>query len=549
MDVAGDVPQLSAQISKRKWDIGSMLEALELAIGLDLSIENVETDLSTSGWTVQELLRNLKFQTKATDGHYSFTDKNTGVTFPVSIASAEISAIPGESVSAIFSGDINSNPVSISVELDDRRDEPAEDVDKVIAVVKIKNGETLWKLEGQIPLPYRMDKLVIFSEFSGQKTSDLNALLNLNLPAIGPYRLSGILQFVPEGYRINRLEAEVGTSYLSGEVVLNTSVLPVDLHLDLVSKQIQLNDFRSDGEGLESKNNNENEGSRAQKKLTDQEIVNKYNARVSIQVKNVLSGNDYLGSGLIRYEQKDGRVWIRPLEVSMPHGDVSIDFYRQPFGENLYYAVDIDVEELDYGVIGRWFNPETDLAGTISVRSSLQGASPEFKTLLANSSGTIDFALQPLQMRSGVIDLWALNLLLFLAPIFTSDAESKINCTAGRFNLDEGILRHESFLFDTSRVQVKGTIEVDFTRSWIDAVFRPIPKRPQFLSLATPIQVNGELADLNVGIAPGGIIGTAVRFVTSHIVVPLQWIILERVPEDDTYTCLQIFNQRVSDTP
>ena len=198
-------------------------------------------------------------------------------------------------------------------------------------------------------------------------------------------------------------------------------------------------------------------------------------------------------------------------------------------------------------MIGRWYKPDTDVAGTISVRSSMQGASPDFKTLLANSSGTIDFALQPIQMRAGVIDLWALNLLRFLVPIVTSDTESRINCAAGKFNLDEGILRHESFLFDTSRVQVKGTIEVDFTRNWIDAVFRPVPKRPQFLSLATPIQVNGNLEDLNVGIARGGIIGTAVRFVTSYIVVPLQWIILEKVPEDDTHTCLQLFNQRFSD--
>ena len=550
LDVSGDTPQMSAHISTREWDIGSMLEELELAIGLDLSIENVETELSTSGWSIRELFTNLQFKTEATNGHYSFTDKNTGASLPVSINTAHISAIPGDSISARFVGEINSHPVTITVDIDDRRDEPAENVDEVIVVARFKNGDTLWKLEGQIPLPYQVDKLIVQSELSGKKTDDLNSLLDLDLPAIGPYRLSGLLQFIPEGYQLNQLEAEIGTSYLSGKVELNTKAIPPNLMIDLVSKQIQLNDFRTAGGSQPEKENDpQQEQSSNRKVLTDQDIVDEFNATVSIQVKNVLSGNDYLGSGLIKYEQKDGQVWIRPLEIAMPHGDVAIDFYRQPYGENLFYAMDIDIEELDYGVVGRWYQPDTDMAGTISIMSYLQGVSPDFETLLANSSGAIDFAIQPYQMRAGVIDIWALNLLRFLTPLVTSDEESKYNCAAGRFNLDDGILNHESFLIDTSRVQVKGTVEVDFRKGWIDAVFRPIPKRPQFLSLATPIRVNGSLDDLNVGIARGGILGTVVRFVTSYIVVPLQWVILERVPEDDTHTCLQLFNERVTDKP
>ncbi len=36
-----------------------------------------------------------------------------------------------------------------------------------------------------------------------------------------------------------------------------------------------------------------------------------------------------------------------------------------------------------------------------------------------------------------------------------------------------------------------------------------------------------------------------VRFVTSFIVVPIQWIILDKIPEDGTEECLQFVTERM----
>lgn len=89
---------------------------------------------------------------------------------------------------------------------------------------------------------------------------------------------------------------------------------------------------------------------------------------------------------------------------------------------------------------------------------------------------------------------------------------------------------------------MKRTLEVDFAEKWIEAQLRPIPKRPQFYSLATPVHVSGRLDDLKVDVARGGVIGTIIRMATSYITVPVQWIIFEKIPPDGTDTCLQVFN-------
>jgi len=552
LDLSGDTPQLSSNLTKKSLDIGATLEEFNLAKGVDLYLENVISNFNTSGRTPRELLKNMQLRIEAHDGSYQFKDPNTGNTLPINIDEAVITSEPGRELSIALNGEINTNPISISLNIDDRRNEPSESVNEASFFLEARQGKSRWTLDGTIPVPYQLVGLTLHSRLTGEKPSDLNQLLKLKLPQIGPYRLDGILQVVQEGYKLSKIEVEVGSSLLHGNLFINTRTLPPELSIELNAKKIQLDDFRNlapepKDQVLQKARKKVPEKNPEQRYLTDQAIIDKYNATISVAVDEVFSGADYLGSGLLKVEQLQGKFKVIPLKVSMPAGDVSLHFSMEPSGEDRLYSLDTNIEELDYGVVGRWFMPETDMAGMVNVRSSLNGISPDYKSFMPNASGYIDFSLQPKTLRAGVIDLWAVNLLSFLVPVFNPDNKSKINCAAGRFNVNDGILKQDGILIDTSRIQVKGTVEVDFEKKWIEATLRPIPKRPQFHSLSTPVQVSGNIEKLNVGIAKGGLVGTVVRFVTSFIVVPVQWIILDKVPEDGTKECLELTRERVVD--
>lgn len=166
--------------------------------------------------------------------------------------------------------------------------------------------------------------------------------------------------------------------------------------------------------------------------------------------------------------------------------------------------MNILVKELDYGIVGRWFKPDTDMSGTIILRTSIAAESREVKDIMANASGFLDISVQPGKLRACVIDLWAVNLFSYLVPFLVPKGESQINCLAGQFNLKDGILRQEDFLIDTSQIQVKGVVEVDFNSGFINATLRPIPKRPQFYSLSVPIEIDGPLSNLEARLERGG---------------------------------------------
>jgi hypothetical protein len=112
-----------------------------------------------------------------------------------------------------------------------------------------------------------------------------------------------------------------------------------------------------------------------------------------------------------------------------------------------------------------------------------------------------------------------------------------VNCAVGRFDLRNGLLTHDALLIDTSRMRVAGEGRVDFTTETMAFKLAPRAKTAQFFSLSTPIQVTGKLTDFKIGVAPGGVAETTVRFLTSLFVVPLQKLTEGQVPRDGADVC------------
>jgi hypothetical protein len=385
-------------------------------------------------------------------------------------------------------------------------------------------------------------------ELSGKDMAGFNNLLGVEIPVTGSYRIEGGLQVVLEGYQLNIRKASFGNSVFKASVNLNTKARPPELLLDIRAERIQLGDINRElifsAKNKDATQSPPAEDTEKPKRFTDQAILDSFNARISVEAEAVFSGNDYLGKGSMHILQKDGAITVSPIQISSPHGMVDAAFSIEPFENDRLYGITIDISELDYGTVSRWFRPETDQGGTLSLRASLETRVRPNEDIMANANGYIDFFVQPVNFTAGVIDLWAVNLISYVIPIFTPAKESRLHCIAGRLTVQDGKMKHEEILFDTSKIQVKGTLDVDFEKKWIESKLRPIPKRPQFYSLATPVNVSGRLEDLKVGVARGGIIGTIIRVATSYIVVPVQWIIFNKVPQDGTEQCIQVFNDR-----
>jgi hypothetical protein len=150
----------------------------------------------------------------------------------------------------------------------------------------------------------------------------------------------------------------------------------------------------------------------------------------------------------------------------------------------------------------------------------------------------------PEKLPAGVFDLWAVNLFVALLPTLDPSNTSVVNCAVGRFTLNDGKLMQKQLVIDTSRMRVNGNAQVTFADEQVRVRLQPQAKTAQFLSLATPIEVNGSFDQFKVGPNPGDIMQTIARLATSIIWVPIQKLMGEKLPADGADVCKPQFVNR-----
>ena len=99
---------------------------------------------------------------------------------------------------------------------------------------------------------------------------------------------------------------------------------------------------------------------------------------------------------------------------------------------------------------------------------------------------------------------------------------------------------------DSTGTIIRGRGEINLNQREIDLLVTPQAKREKFLSASTPLAVTGTFEDFEVGVAPAGFIGTALKWYTSLIYVPFKWLTGQRFPEDGTQTCFDAMDWKLT---
>jgi uncharacterized protein involved in outer membrane biogenesis len=258
---------------------------------------------------------------------------------------------------------------------------------------------------------------------------------------------------------------------------------------------------------------------------------------LDIQVGEVLSGKDRLGSGQLNARLEEGSYSLDRLYLDIPGGAVNIQGSVKPETNTIGARLAMQIEHLDYGVLIRRAMPESDIKGEINLSLDVNSTAENPLELREHLNGFIRIGVVPEDLLAGVVDLWAVNILAAALPALLKGNESEVNCLAGNFTLDDGILRPGVFMLDTSKMRVEGKGEVNFKTNAIDFHMKPTPKSPHFFSLATPVSVSGTITDPHIGVSAGNVLKTVFRVMTSVVVVPFQKLFTDNMEPDGRKAC------------
>lgn len=417
-------------------------------------------------------------------------------------------------------------------------------------------AQTSFTFSGRVNLAEAHRSLELKASVGGASLSSLNELLKLDLPPLKNYHVEADMMLKDDYLELSNFTVTTGESSLRGKAVVDTTGAETMVTVDLKSPHVQIDDFTFDDWSwtgdeevraaadeqtarIEKKGENtpeEKSQASRNRKILDPEVLADFDARLSVQAREVISGSDMLGSGVLKMELQDGKLGVDPLELKVPGGGIRLQASLKPGSEQSMATLRVEMKSFDIGVFVRRTKPEAKMGGLVNLDIDLQAEAASLDQMLANGNGYFDFSGQLTDLGAGIIDLWAVNLIASIVSR-TDENQSTINCAVGRWTVTDGLLTPDVFFIDTSKIRICAKGAVDFKKEQIDLTIAPTPKRAEFFNLATPLEVHGSFADIDLGIKKTALVGTALKFITSPVHVPLQRMVNERIPRDGSDAC------------
>jgi len=450
--------------------------------------------------------------------------------------------VPGEPFDLSMKGMLLKEPFTTRVRIGSLQ----EFLEKSTSWMNIETdiAKTRFNFTGRLDLAGADSSLKLKTSVSGERLESLNGMLHLDLPPIHSYRATADLTLRKKMADFSNLSLQIGESRLDGTMSVDTTRSKLKSAIDLNAPMIQLNDFELGGWSPDKKNGEElttqkeatevgSEGEQV-KKLLSPEVLERIDVRMNVTAERVLSGKDELGSGSLTATVKEGLFSADPVKLNIPGGSFVLATTLRPDPKAPQASVRAVMKNFDFGVLVRRVSPKAEMGGSINLDVELTSSAESFERLMANGNGYFDYSGRLENIKAGIIDLWAVNL---IAAIVSREEDSRINCVIGRWTLKEGVLTPDVFLIDTSKIRICGKGQADFKNDRIDLRVTSRPKRAEFFNLATPIEIHGNVSQFGIGIPPGGLIGTVVKFVTSPVHVPIRRLLGGALPADGEDVC------------
>ncbi len=550
LDLRGETPEAALTMAAGNVDVGRLLRALGIAEDLEASVGQLEVELTGRGSRLAEMLERSSFAARLQGGRLRLRGPQRREIADIRLAEAAAAAEPGRPVAVRLDGSLDDVPIAIRIASGALADF-ARDAKHLPFSLTAESAGARLALDGRVTLPVREATADLKLLVSGDRLDSLARLTGARLPPWGPWSIAGPLRITATAYEVPDLAATVGASRLTGEGRLELGGAKPRLDLRVKAPRLQLDDFELAGwsafdapptagasaADLEALRAKVKDAAAQTEALASARVLRRLDGYLDVEVSEVRSGADRLGSGWLRLQLENGRLFLGPAEVNTPGGTARFSGAYEPTERDVHVALGAYVERFDYGILARRVRPDAGAEGLFSLELELAGRAPSLSALMAHASGRIDFAVWPRNLKSGVFDLWAVNVFLALLPEVDPSAESRVNCAFARLDLRDGKLKEDALLIDTSRIRVSGRGGVDFAGDTLAFRFEPRAKTPQPFSLATPVEVTGTLTDFHVGPSPGDLLATVPRFLGSLILAPIEALGVELVPRDGRDVC------------
>jgi uncharacterized protein involved in outer membrane biogenesis len=367
---------------------------------------------------------------------------------------------------------------------------------------RMKAGRTDVEADGTIADALSDLALDTRLRISGPSLASLYPTLPLALPETPPYRIEGRFRHHARRYVLDDHAGRIGRTDIRGSGRFDLARARPLLTADLRSERLALADLgvligvgRSTGQRVLP----DARFDASRMHAIDAEVV--LRAR-DLAVNPAIPLEDFAAT--LRLD--DGVLRIDPLKFGFSGGAIvaaiTLDSRPRPIEAN----ASIDLREVDFARLFPTLDRNRLSAGELGAQIRLRGRGQSVAEFLGTSHGTLAAAMSGGRISQSVIAAASLDGGKLLPLLIRGDEPTTIRCAGISMDVDAGIARSRTLVFDTEDVRIDGTGAVDLAAEQFELELRPQPKKPSVLSLRAPIHVNGSFRAARVAVSAGALL-------------------------------------------
>jgi uncharacterized protein involved in outer membrane biogenesis len=373
-------------------------------------------------------------------------------------------------------------------------------------------GTTRADVEGTITGIATLEALDVQLDLHGEDLSLLYPIFGLVLIPSPPYRLSGRLVHSGQQWDFNGFAGKVGASDLSGDFKVNTGGPRPKVVADLTSKVLDMHDLQGFIGTKKGAKPEQGRGQQARKAastaaqrdrlLPDQEFRLDRLRAMDADVKFVgqtIRNKDLPFEKVDAHVKVDnGRMTFDPLDFGVAGGTVASTIVIDGRNEVPAGSATMEARRLQLPKL----LPTVELArtslGTIGGRMDLKGRGKSVGALLASADGRFALAMSSGEISNTLLEVVGLDGGEIMKFLFRGDQNVPLRCAVADFDVKNGIMSADTFIFDTTDTIVAGEGGASLVDETLHLTLKPYPKDPSIFSLRSPIHIDGTFKDPKV---------------------------------------------------
>lgn len=448
------------------------------------------------------------------DGKLSLTEQRRGIQLDATVTARE-----GTDGDAGFTldgrGSMNGTPLTLTVKggpfINIRRDRPYG------FQATLSGVGTRLVADGSITRPFDLGQFTSTLSLQGEDLADIYLLTGITTPNTPPYRLSGTLTRDDAKFTFADFSGRVGSSDLSGDLVVDKPGERRRVDADLRSNLLDIDDLSAvlGAKPQVTSGGNTVATSGAAGKLLPDAPLNverlrtmdgtlRYRAarvkRNELDIRQVDLGADL----------KDGILNLDPVAFNFNRGELRGTAKINATRDTPYSAVDFRLRGYPLESIIPARGGAPTVTGSALGRAQLEGPGASIHDFADNSKGTISLVVPQGRMRAAFAELLGINATAGLGRLLGGDqSTAEIRCAVASFSVTEGVATARTFVIDTTPVLARGAGTIDLGAETMNLRIDGETKEARLVRLWSPIVVQGPLTAPRVGIDTASVVGQA----------------------------------------